>query len=61
VNSHTPTWQVLELYRSKQALLQEWEAAPAREQAENYEYIQELTRKVRKLRNYLAHRKDSPI
>jgi hypothetical protein len=55
------TAQVLQLYLTKQAILQEWEARPVQEQLANQQYITELARNVRKLRSYLTHRKDSPI
>ena len=58
---HTSTKDVLDVYRGKTDLLQWWEAQPLDVRAANAHYIEELSRKVRKIRNYLEHRKDAPV
>lgn len=61
MNAHTPTEEVAAVYDAKSDLLREWEAQPPPKQARNAAYIAALTRRVRKLRTYLTHRKDSPL
>ena len=50
------TQRMIEKYRVKAALLQEWESFPDHIQAANKLYIQRLRDGVRRLKGYLVHR-----
>jgi len=55
-----PTELRIEQYYGKNAILQEWEAAPEDLQVKEHEYLLDLRRRLRMHRNYITHRKDSP-
>lgn len=50
------TQKVIEKYHGKNDLLRTWELEPAKVQQSNHDYILELRKKVRNLRNLLLHR-----
>ncbi len=60
LSANTPTNEVVEVYRGKTDLLREWEEAPIDIQVRNRNYIRGLTNRIRKLRVYFSHRRNSP-
>jgi hypothetical protein len=49
----------IEQYECTMALLQTWEQQPAEVQAQEHDYILELRKKARQIRNYVVHRSDA--
>ena len=60
-NNKTPTSVLIEAYDGKSDILRTWEKESAEVQAENREEILDLTKRLRIIRNYITHRKDSPL
>jgi len=49
----------VEEYYGLDALVKTWDEAPDELQIENHDYILELRRRFRNVRNYIAHRADA--
>jgi len=49
----------IEQLEGKQALLATWEQMPEAVRVREHDYLLELRQKIRQVRNYIAHRKDS--
>jgi hypothetical protein len=54
-----PTEVRIEQYQLLMALLATWEQQPAQVQVQENDYILELRRKTRQIRNYITHRADA--